>query len=97
MLTFPVSVPSSLCPTCGNELNAASSTTGTRSPRPGDISVCIHCGAFLSYQPDITLKLLTEEELVEISAEDPEAIITLNRVREAVRKYNQTEEKTHEA
>jgi hypothetical protein len=37
-----VAVPSSPCPSCLKEQDGVSGTTA-KEPRPGDISVCIHC------------------------------------------------------
>jgi hypothetical protein len=36
-------------------------------PEEGDISVCIHCGAFNTYKADLMQRELTAEELEEFS------------------------------
>lgn len=33
-----------------------------KSPRPGDCTICGHCGTILRFQDDMTTRLLTQEE-----------------------------------
>lgn len=58
-----IGVPADRCPACERFLNAATNAgDSTRRPRPDDLSVCIHCGAFMKYLPDLKLALLDGEE-----------------------------------
>lgn len=44
-------VPESAC-TCGAVIVGA---TGTGRPKPGDLSICVHCGALAQYGADLVL------------------------------------------
>ena len=58
-------VPPSPCPGCGMVLDAANAADDTlpARPRPGDLSVCVHCCAMLAYNEDLTLRQATEKEV----------------------------------
>jgi hypothetical protein len=54
------------CPMCDLPINAASLVSGEGSPGPGDITVCVHCKAILTYG-----------EAMELQPAKPEAIEAL--------------------
>jgi hypothetical protein len=57
----------SFCPSCGATLDAA---TGEGAPSPGAISVCADCGAVTIFSADLTHRLPTDAELIEILADE---------------------------
>jgi len=63
-------VPPSSCPYCKEVMDGASTMMGG-VPKPGDISVCIHCASLLQFDQDIRLVIVTHDEWEAIKAEDP--------------------------
>lgn len=52
------------CRICGYETTGALAVDGTNdAPLPGDISVCLNCGAISKFGPLLALEPLTKEEL----------------------------------
>lgn len=45
-------------------------------PSEGDITVCLHCRHVMAYREDLTLRNLTDEEVVEIAG-DPKLVATV--------------------
>ena len=60
-------VPTFVCPTCGEELDAASNGAGA-TPHAGAVSVCIKCAEITVFNEDLTQRLPTAGELAEIKA-----------------------------
>lgn len=54
------------CPYCGTNLDAASNF-GDEAPSPNDVSVCIECGVYLSYDKDLNLHLLSDNDFKSLS------------------------------
>jgi hypothetical protein len=49
-----------LCPACGYFHDSASTVARDRGkPKPGDLSVCLNCGALAAFTDDLRLKLTT--------------------------------------
>ena len=59
-------VPGSRCPLCGHKLDAAMGIDSDEPPDPGDYSVCINCASPLVYNDDLSLRLMTGQELREL-------------------------------
>ena len=71
------------CPWCGGKLGAAACTTEkgideSILPQPGDFSTCAYCGQTLVFQDDLTLRMPTLEELVEMP-EDAKRMMEVNQ------------------
>jgi hypothetical protein len=64
----PANIPTSLCPTCGYEMNAASSSEEDKQPYAGAISICLNCGQVLLFTDDLSQRLPTDEEMEDIKA-----------------------------
>lgn len=76
MKTFRTNICS--CPNCGHIFDSASAVKIEEAPKDGDLSVCVYCAAFLKFNPDLSLSLLSDEEFVELSYDNRK---TLNNVR----------------
>ena len=61
-------LPEQTCEVCGYKFDCAMGT-GSQRPRPGDYSVCLKCGEIYTYQPDMTMRVPTLMELMELDAE----------------------------
>jgi hypothetical protein len=74
-----------VCPVCKQAITAAvpmESLMGkpgvTYRPEPGDITICAFCTSFLRFKEDLSLALLTEDEVADLP---DEFRINLQRVR----------------
>jgi hypothetical protein len=56
-------VPESRCLHCGHKLDAATGVGHHDAPEPGNLSLCINCGAVTIYAEDLTLRGMTREEM----------------------------------
>ena len=57
-------VPPSQCPRCFAYLDRAGETDSrVRAPGPGDISICLHCGAILMFDDDMKLVYAPDEKI----------------------------------
>jgi hypothetical protein len=84
-------IPTSNCPRCGYEMNLASSPwrdDDDEKPKAGDYSICMQCGAALVFNPNLTHRLMTDEEMgglpVGIKKQFSIIIEAINKVRGGV-------------
>lgn len=76
-----VRVPPSDCWSCGRHLDgAAVEDQPGRMPVPGDMSLCIHCGAVAVFGEGLVLEKPTAEQFAEMAA-DPEFQQYMKRVQ----------------
>ena len=54
--------PRSPCPDCGAGLDRATETRPGAVPRPGDVSICMHCNAVNVFAEDLTVRRPTAAE-----------------------------------
>lgn len=45
------------CPCCGHKMDSISGFNTDETPRPGDVTVCIRCGAICTFNQDMSMKL----------------------------------------
>ena len=57
-----VTVPTSICPGCGDRLDCASPAFGNDTPAPGDVTVCLRCGHMMAFSKNLRLRELTKAE-----------------------------------
>jgi hypothetical protein len=62
-------LPASHCLNCGKQLDAASDLEGERTPCPGDVTVCIDCGHVMAFADDMTMRALTDAEMIEVAGD----------------------------
>ena len=78
-------LPASRCPECSYEMDAATicdeDAKKVTRPKPGDVSVCIKCGAALEFAENMTLRLLDFE-----SVDDDDTKFQLRRLQQHIRK-----------
>lgn len=64
------------CPACHRRLNAtARSDGGASRPSPGDLSVCVHCGALLVFDSEFNLDLLAPEGFDQLPSEVKQTLL----------------------
>lgn len=71
-LADDVETPESKCLDCGKKFDRASGVGSKYGrnrlvPRPGDITICIGCGHIMAFADDLTMRALTDAEMVEIA------------------------------
>lgn len=60
-------VDASPCPVCNAKLDAATcASQAGRSPRPGDITVCLYCATILVFNPDLSHREADVNDLMEL-------------------------------
>lgn len=72
-------LPPGSCPACGEVLGAV---TGTSSPTPGCITLCLYCRVFLVFTDTLQQRLLSNAEWLKLPVDQREL---LTRVRDGVR------------
>jgi hypothetical protein len=74
-------VPGQLCPVCGYYANACGMLDGESTPpSPGDVVMCLACGAWLVMTPTLHEEVLTPEAFAQL---EPETITALLKMRRA--------------
>ncbi|HHY0551894.1 TPA: hypothetical protein ACVU5P_004213 [Vibrio parahaemolyticus] len=66
-------VVKSSCPSCNHDLDGAA---GTKTPNPGDYSVCAYCGEFLVFGSQMELNKLSMDDFVELDLDTRKKLIT---------------------
>ena len=65
------------CPTCLIPLTAVTDPFGQRRPKPHDLTVCLECLTWLTFNDDLTIRRLSQEELDTLP---PDAVSTLMKL-----------------
>ena len=77
-----------VCAECGEELNYCESMGARKEPEPGDYTVCGECRAFLVFTDTMDTRLMGEEEVAELPADERRMMVAL---REALREMDEQE------
>ena len=81
-------MPPSPCTACGKVMDRAGEGPFLAGkPRPGDISICMHCSHIMAFDDNLMLRDLTEAEVVECAGE-PELLWVMALLGK-YRKYKQ--------
>lgn len=74
--TRDIKVPSAACPQCHKVLDRADVLIGDgpATPKPGDITMCIGCAAFLAFTEGLGLRLARPDELAELAPDQQDAM-----------------------
>ena len=77
----------SKCPECGKSLDTHESVdlVDQRAPEKDDLSVCIKCASWNMFNEDLSLRVMTEEDINQI---DPETIAHMQRFSDEIKKMN---------
>ena len=64
-------IKESTCPTCKLKLDATTCVEDvTRSPSPEDVTFCIDCAEFLTFNEDMSLRKVTKADMAKFSDEE---------------------------
>ena len=78
-------LPPFMCPQCGYLMDAQTEAFGKRGcMKPGDIGVCLSCGAAFELQVDKSQRWLTAPEIAAFDPEMRAKIKAVRRVRDEV-------------
>lgn len=78
----PTYLPGKICPKCKEPLTGASAVFGEQvDPVSGDVSICIHCLTLLTYNDDLTSRVL---EIVEFLGLPDDTRLELTRALRAL-------------
>ncbi len=67
--TRSASVPTSVCKSCGEPNNRATSVFDLDRPESGDLSICFRCGHLQVFAADLTLRDLTDDEMKAVAGD----------------------------
>jgi len=70
----------SYCPNCQKLLDAAIAVGGSGSPRSGDVTVCVYCGALLSFGVGLRLRVLTWDEVLALPLDVRQRLAVVQQV-----------------
>lgn len=57
------------CPSCGKQLDAYTAIKEGKKARPGDITLCWYCGHIMAFADDLTVRNLTDDEVVAVAGD----------------------------
>lgn len=83
LLGDDISVESSFCLNCGEELNRCTPIGDNRRPQDGDITICL-CGHIMAFDANEKIRALTDDEMIKIAG-NKQIVLVLNAL-EQVRK-----------
>lgn len=67
----PTYLPGNICPKCNEPVTGASVLSGEQvDPVSGDLSICVYCLSLLTYNDDLTSRVLTPDEFLELPDEN---------------------------
>jgi hypothetical protein len=72
----PSRLPLSKCPSCGYEMDDYTGF-GPQPPSEGDFGVCAICGEMLTYQKDLTVRRISNAEIMTLCREEPDTATAL--------------------
>lgn len=84
-------VPGNVCPACKHPMDAATSTDRPAKPKPDDVSVCFECGQVLLFNEDLTSRIPSQKEMIELQRSH--LWPTLERIAVGVRKLRKLRSK----
>jgi transcription initiation factor IIE alpha subunit len=61
--------PENFCPACSERLSAATGIKEDTVPKPGDISICVHCGEYLVFDDNLRSQSMSQEEFSSLDDE----------------------------
>jgi hypothetical protein len=67
-VTRTTRVPATTCPKCGTVSDAASDYFANNRPVPGDVTVCIYCGATCVFDDSLLLRRATRADIATLDA-----------------------------
>lgn len=73
--------PFDICPVCSYITNRAAAVDDQVPPKPGDYSICFNCTSFVTFDDDMRIVLLTDNEIAQMPFD---VVILLNRTRKLI-------------
>lgn len=65
----------SVCPGCGQTLNATVDPKERGMPRPGDVSLCVGCGTIVQFDRWLYLSVMTPEQIEQLPPKTAEELL----------------------
>ena len=64
-------VAASTCPSCARELDAVTGLSTDRfvKPKPGDLTLCLYCGTFLTFNWKLKLECANYEQIASVDSD----------------------------
>lgn len=75
------------CPKCKSLLDRDRASDGVSKPAPYDFTVCLYCQTILTYKKDMSLSIVSEDELSEAEHTQPGITKELHLLQERCAQY----------
>jgi hypothetical protein len=72
-------IAESLCLCCRKPLDGVTDPMGQAMPSPGDVTICLYCGHLMAFGDGLTLRELSDEEIVDIAGD--KTVLAMQRAR----------------
>jgi len=69
--------PLNQCPNCGKDIDSATGMDKGVPPNPGDLSVCLYCASFLVFNDDLSVRMITLEEVGDLAVEERSQLVMI--------------------
>ncbi len=89
-MIFHGTVKPSPCPKCmGLAIGATAADTGTRAPRPGDLTVCVECGQICRFTESMDIEAVSDADLLDLPRATSQQLRSMRRaVRQHLERFN---------
>lgn len=67
------------CKSCMKKIDAHTSIEGHHKPQKGDFSICMYCGTISTFDEQLNLIAMSEEELQRLKEEDNKTYLLLKK------------------
>jgi hypothetical protein len=68
------------CPSCDAKIDAATGTDHNELPKEGDISICLYCGKILTFNKDIKVVGISDQQYTELDFDTKREILRLQKI-----------------
>lgn len=72
------------CVRCHTKLDAVGAPFDGQPPKPGDVTLCMHCGEAYMFNDDLSMRNLTEDEVKKLDEEEGAAVIKISDARKMI-------------
>lgn len=69
---------------CHAKLDAVGAPFDGQPPKPGDVTLCMHCGEAYAFENDLTIRHLSEDEVKLIDEGEGAAVIKISDARKMI-------------
>lgn len=76
------------CPICKKILDAATAVEHSKLPQEGDVTICIYCCNFLTFDANHNLSLISAEDMIALPDDVRMLLIKTREILERAKKFS---------